>query len=288
MRDYRTFFDNIAFPEEYRAQVLPVIARIERECEAEYKALDADRLELSHYEALAARLGENLDLVMLAACIMMGIDSKVRYDARGISDEIYYASQRELTIWSKRCVVDYGHLGVLGYEWLNNFTDPHVFRIGRLEFEHKIFPKGLSYENHGVSLHGGEPVINIHIPEDGPLDHEEVLASYRKAYEFFGLRGDYPFVCSTWLLYPANVEFLPEPSNIRLFMGDFTVIHSTDEKYSRDLWRVFGRRDSYDPASLPRNNRLQANLADYLAMHDGVTGEGYGVFLHNGKEIVRK
>lgn len=286
-RELEFFCDKIDFPAEFRGELFPLIRRIEREFGEEYTVIDADRCSLGGYTALADKLGENTDKVMLALCMMMCVDAKVRYDEIGASDEIYYASMRELTIWSKRCFAERGHVGIYGHDWMNNFIEPHLFRIGRLEFERLKFEEGCEYHGHGIDLAGGDGVINIHIPEDGALCHDEVIESYRKAYEFFGLKGNSPFVCHTWLLYPGNRDFLPEKSNIRAFMDDFELVYSKDIKNCSDLWRVFGRRESYDPATLPRDNSLRKNLAEYLETHDNVTGIGYGVLVHNGENIVK-
>ena len=83
------------------------------------------------------------------------------------------------------------------------------------------------------------------------------------------------------------LEFLPENSNIRAFAEDFDIIRTDPEKNCHELWRVFGKRENYDPAELPRNNSLQRGLADYLASHDSVTGSGYGIFAFDGEKVIR-
>ena len=281
------FCDRMGFPDEYRSVVFPLIDRIEKEYLSEFEAIDADRCTVDGYYALADKMGKERDAVMLAVCIKSGILSKKRYEAMGIPDGIYYASMRDITIWAKRCFIERGHVGVYAHDWLNNFFDPHVFRIGRLEFERKQFPTGYEYSRHGVTVHGGDGVINIHIPEDGPLRHDEVLKSYKAAYKFFGLCGKYPFVTHSWLIWEKNGEFLPERSNIRDFMGDYDIVYSEEGKDPCNLWRVFGRRESYDPATLPRENSLQRNFADYLATHDGLNGVSYGIFIHDGEKIIK-
>ncbi len=287
-QEFDFFSDRIGFPPEHRSALFPIIERIDSEYTSEYSAINADRTAIGGYHALADKLGEEKDIVMLAVCFLLARDAKPRYDAAGASDEIYFDSMRELTIWSARCLAERGHIGIYGHDWLNNFFDPHLFRIGRLEFEEHKFAAEQPYSAHGVTLKKGDRVINVHIPEDGPLNHDDVLESYKAAYKFFSLSGNAPFVCETWLLWPGNLDFLPPKSNIRSFMEDYDIVFSTEEKNSRDLWRVFGRRESYNPSELPRDNSLRKNLAEYLEEHDCVTGHGYGVIIHNGDTIVNK
>jgi hypothetical protein len=71
-------------------------------------------------------------------------------------------------------------------------------------------------------------------------------------------------------------------------MDDFDIISRNDVKNDGNLWRIFGRRDSYDPENLPRNTDLQRRMADYLAANDNVTGSGYGVFVFDGEKVVKE
>lgn len=282
-----SFCDRISFPEDFRKEVFPVIEKIKKHFPGEYEAINGNRLDEAGYIDLTHKLGMSPELVTLSLCIMMGMDSRERYSAAGADDEIYYASQKEITIWAKKNYAEHGTVGTIRYEWLNNFIDPHVFRLGRLDFERYGFWNGADCTVHGVHLHGGDACINVHIPEDGKLGHEEVLESYRKAYRFFGLEGDYPFICHSWLLYPGNRDFLPAGSNIVAFLGDYDIVNTDEFTESPDLWRIYGTRDSYVPSELPRDTGLRSALADYLISHGNVYGRGYGVFIHNGDSIIK-
>lgn len=71
-------------------------------------------------------------------------------------------------------------------------------------------------------------------------------------------------------------------------MDDFDIIIKHDSKCSGDLWRVFGPCERYDDTTVfPKETKLQRAMAKYLDEHDLTTGYGYGVFLFDGKSIIR-
>ena len=285
-KSLETFLDKIYFPDEYRPFVIPVVELIDRDFKDEYRLLDSDRLNEEHYAHMAEITGTHYDLCMLALFILMGMDSKKRYDEMGIDEDIYYACMKEITIWSKRCYKDRGHVGTYGHEWHNNFFVPKVFRLGRLEFEEKLL-LDINYTVDGVTYVKDTPCLNVHIPEDGKLSHDDVLDAYKRAYKFFGLKGNYPFVCHTWMLYPGNRDFMDPDSNVMKFMNDYEVLLKWDEVNYGGLWRVFGRHDSYDPDTLPADTKLQRDLIAYLKSNGNVYGAGYGIFIHNGEKILK-
>lgn len=285
--DIVSFCAKIGLPEESQGEVFPVCEKIILDYYPEYKAINADRMNGEKYAALAAEMNIEPDLSMLAVSVLLGIDAHPLYREHGIGDDVYYDSMREITIWAKVCQKERGHTGIYGHEWLNNFMSLYIVRLKRLEFQESEFADGLTWEKHGVSVKPGDTVINIHIPEDGGLCHDDVIESYRRAYRHFGREGLAVFVCHTWLLYPGNYDFLPQTSNIRAFMDDFDIIKREDMKNCPDLWRVFGRRESYVTSELPKDTSLRLALADYLETHDNVTGYGYGVFAFDGEHVLK-
>ena len=283
------FAEKIGLPGEFLAAAEPVMAKLTEE-EAEALGRMADDPTEWHADAvhaLTGRVGAEEDPGMLAVGILLGMDAHRLYRERGIGDEVYYASMRELTVWSKTCLRERGHIGFYEWGWFRNFLTADIVRLGRLEFHRVPFHAGCRYEKNGIAVLPGDSVVNIHIPEDGPLLPELVLDAFRRAYRYFGCRGIQAFVCDSWLLWPGNYDFLGPDSRIRAFMDCFEIIDREDRKNAGDLWRVFGHRSSWDPASLPRDTELRRRMADYLAAHGGVTGTGYGVFLFDGEEIVK-
>ncbi len=291
MKDIHTikaFAEKIGLPEEAAAVALPICETIMTSYAEEYAEIFRDMKNPKQILALAKKMGMERDAVMLAVCLLLGVDVREMYAERGIDEEIYWSSMRDITVWTKTCMKMRGHVGLYEYGWIVNFLQASIVRLHRLEFHIISFPKGKTWSKAGVKVKGGNPVINIHIPEDGPLHHEDVLESYRCAYRYFGCTGVRAFVCHSWLLYPGNYEFLSETSNIRAFMDDFDLITRDDSKWSGDLWRVFGPCESYDDTSkFPCETGLQRGMKKYLDEHDGVTGAGYGIFLFDGEKVIK-
>ena len=286
-KDIETFVEKIGLDEDACREALPVCDRILADYADDYAVIAADKEDKKHIYDLADKMGTERDLTMLAASILLGIDAKALYDERGLDDGIYYACMREITIWTRTCKKMRGHVGFYEYGWFLSYLNNAIVRLGRLEFHQIHFDSDRPWEKHGVTVNPGDTVINMHIPEDGPLTPELVLDAFRRAYRFFDCTGKTPFVCESWLLYPGHYEFLPETSNIRKFMDNFDIIQSWDTKMSGDLWRVFGPDVTDDPAKLPRETGLQRGMADYMVAHDNKTGGGHGIFLFDGEKVLK-
>ena len=292
--EIRTLAEIIGLPGEATDAAIPVCEEIIKSHAEEYQKIEADISDKEAIKTLAENMKMDCDLVMLAVCLMLGAAARDLYKEKGIPEEIYCSSMRDITVWTKTCMKMRGHIGLYEYGWIVNFLKADIVRIHRLEFHIITFLHGKTWSKAGVTLDGGTPknegdhVINIHIPEDGPLNHDDVIESYRQAYRYFNCTGLAPFVCDSWLLFPGNYEFLPEKSNIRKFMDDFEIIESSKRRNCGDLWRVFGPCGSYDDLSkLPAETGLQRGMIEYLKTHDNVTGDGYGIFLFDGEKVVK-
>lgn len=284
----KAFAEKIGLPKEACTVVLPLCEKIISSYAEDYTAIFHDMQNAGLIFALAKKMNEDRDPVMLAVCLLLGTDVRDYYAERGIGEEVYWSSMRDITVWTKTCMKMRGHVGLYEYNWIINFLNASIVRLHRLEFHIISFLDNKTWSKAGVTVNSGDPVINIHVPEDGPLTHEDVLESYRRAYRYFGCTGTQTFVCHSWLLYPGNYEFLPARSNIRAFMNDFDIIQRDDSKRSGDLWRVFGPCQPFDDTSkFPRDTELQRNMIKYLDEHDFVTGAGYGIFLFDGEKGIK-
>ena len=112
----------------------------------------------------------------------------------------------------------------------------------------------------------GMPVLNMHIPEVGPLTPESVSESIAMAHDYFTAKG-YPAkvaMCESWLLDPALQEYGTAAKNILSFQNRFA-LYPWDSNGSDTFNRVFGRgTDRSDIDALPEDTGLRRGLKAYL------------------------
>lgn len=117
-----------------------------------------------------------------------------------------------------------------------------------------------------IVLAPGMPVLNIHIPEAGPLENELVDTSLEKAKAFFAMRN-YPStiaVCESWLLDTAVPVYAHQSKNICAFQQRFYK-YSLHHGVSDTKSRICGKRFiDAQPESLPVRTSLQRGLREYL------------------------
>ena len=231
-------------------------------------------------DELAEKLGERPFMLRMAFCLFCTDTMYEIFKEKGISDEVYLDSLIDLRIWAYTCMKNYGEWGMREFPWLANALRGELFRLGRLQFEYTHLDH-CGYDKHGVDYKEGDTVIGVHIPEDGRMTAEERLDSYKKAYKMF---GNPVFICETYLFYPKQYNFLPPNSNIVSFMNEFDIVYSEEDRSMKDMWRIFGLRDNYDPSGLPRETSLQRAYADHISK-TGKNGMGYGVMVFNGEKI---
>lgn len=209
--------------------------------------------------------------LFLALFARFAVDAHEEYAAKGISDDIYYDTFSDLRIWSDKCYQDYGVYGIEEYRWMQEHVRLALFRLGRLQFQ----PIAL---DHNVEIDGrlfckGQIVLNVHIPEGGPLDEQSVEQSFELARTFF--RGiPSVFMCQSWLLFPQLAEILPQGSNILKFQQSFAV-YQTDLDSTQAEERIFGQVCA-DPSCYEENTSLQQSAKAYL-IDGNKLGSGYGI-----------
>ena len=76
-----------------------------------------------------------------------------------------------------------------------------------------------------IALRYYDPMIAVHIPEDGPMNAGECRTSMQRAAQWFSQHDpDWKgFFCQSWLLDPVFQDFLPETSNIIQFQQTGTL-----------------------------------------------------------------
>lgn len=277
-------FEHIKMPEE--------CAKLALECLDRHKDTDGFKnlkekffdngFIIDHIDRYADSVGEPNRMVRLAFCLYCVDRMYDIYKQKGLSDRVYLDSLIDLRVWALTCMRNYGEWGMEEFKWLQHALRGKVIRMGRLQFEENVYEYGPDYNAHGVSLKRDDPVIGVHIPEDGPFTTEQRLDAYKQAYKYF---GNPVFVCESYLLYPPQYDFLKPESNIIKFMNEFEVVHVHEDRFRQDMWRIFGLRERYDPKELPRETSLQRGYAEHLEKTN-VNGWGYGVLIFDGEKIL--
>lgn len=208
-------------------------------------------------------------ILFLYLYLRFACDAYEEYSIRGISDDIYFDTFSDITVWCENCFRDIGEYGIKEYNWLWNHLELRLFRLGRLQFEPIVFDRTLTVNGKVVAK--DDLVLNVHIPQGEPLNYEACCNSLKWAERFF--RGVPPiFVCHSWLLYPGLKEILKPDSNIIQFQNMFTV-YETDENDRQAEERIFINL-SDKPDTYPENTGLQRNAKAYL-----ISGKKLGVGL---------
>ena len=147
--------------------------------------------------------------------------------------------------------------------------DGGVMKCNRVDTVNaRILPETAEYALNDLEpvLMEGMRVLNMHIPETGPMGVEEVAQSLKMAKEYFAAKG-YPnsvAVCESWLLDPALMTYGEGCGNILSFQNRFAKFPWPTEE-SDAVNRVFGRgTDVSDLTALKEDTRLQRGLKAYL------------------------
>lgn len=217
---------------------------------------------------------ENSPVCFLYLYSRMACEVYVYYQEHEISDEIFWATFKDISYWCDNYQREYGGFGLGEYGWFTRHIDMTLFRLGRLQFEEMNMEYAVG--NGEDRIENGTPVINIHIPQGEPLIWEECEKSIKMARERWGT--DRPYVCHSWLLYPKLADILSEHSNIREFARHFRVLR-IDFNEREAEWRIFGtvRKNVVD---YPETTGLQRNAKKYL-LEGKCLGNGWAVLESN-------
>jgi len=219
----------------------------------------------------SARAGVDERLMYLCVYLLLAVKAHEKYADSDICDRVYFDTMSDIAVWAENCRQWDGVWGISESGWLTRHVRLGIFKLGRLQFEPVVFEDNdVSFD--GRAIKKGDPVINVHIQQNTPLDHDGCRASYKAAREFFG-EGSV-FICESWLLEPELKTLLPETSNIIRFQNDFYV-HKINKKSKQFIERVFG----FNPGSFdeyPQQSSLQKK-ALILLKSGKKLGEGHGV-----------
>lgn len=258
-------YEKVKDTEEYKALVTMIIWH------RSFSDIDKEAKKVA--ETLGVHV-YTLEMVLLCNCAHIARD---RYLQRGVKENIFWDTARDIVNKLIECKNVKGVWGTFVFPWFENLYEAVIFHLGRLHFIRR------KYKNDVYAL-------DVHIPSCGPLHHEDVMKSYKLAYDFFEhTHGDYmAFRTSTWLLNPdyRGVVF-KENSNTLAFAEDFSVFQYFDDTNFSDCWRLFDVDYDGDPDKLPEDTGMRRAMKNYLK-NGGKPGRALGGFLFDGEKILRE
>ena len=263
-------YDKVIANEQANAAFSEAIATYEANIDCDYGTLTA----CSKKAARAADVHNHTTDLLLFICLSKHL--RTQYRSRGIDLAIWHDSMLDLRYKLEECKLVRGVCGMFVAFWMPGWFKMTRFALGRLQFEVTDF--GREYQKDGVTLSKESKVLNMHIPRSGaPLSKALYEDSFARAKTFFAAqfdRGQIPFVCHSWLLYPCMNEFVSERSNVRKFMEEFEIL-SWDHSDGESLWCLFDTAER-NPARLPTDTSLRRAFVERL-QSGGRVGWGYGI-----------
>ncbi|GAA1582584.1 hypothetical protein GCM10009789_40440 [Kribbella sancticallisti] len=160
----------------------------------------------------------------------------------------------------------YGRGGLHTQDWITHHFRGAIYPLGRLHYERLIVPPGPSLDDGGPEP--GDHVLGLHIPE-GRLTPSSVDESLGLAGRFFARHfpdETYRYtVCTSWVLDPQLLEYLPADSNIIRFQQRFTLrpVDPTGDDSATVVEFLFKRRLA-ELELLPRATTLQRAVIDQI------------------------
>ena len=163
--------------------------------------------------------------------------------------------------------LEHRNTGRTGFDapvWMLAVMSGSLYQLGRLQYDlrrrhplESVLPAGF-----------GEWVLDVHIPEAGPLTPDAVAASLRRAVRFFGEHfPDRPVraaVCASWLLDPYLGRHLDPSSNMVSFQRLFTAFGEPRDDQLDAVYFTFGQRSLDGLDRLPRRSSLQRLVLERL------------------------
>ena len=285
------YMQELHFPEDAKADLLTALDKM---CgDGESFAFLCDTLaayrtdRLCHLTPVLERVEEICDQLgihpytgglLLYLCLADGM--RAHYRAKGLEDALFWNALADLGYKLEECRLVYGINGSFVAQWFGGFFHLTRFALGRLQFELTTLKKPASCR--GIPLPVGSTAIGVHIPRTGTrLDHDEVKKAYEMARDFFADAfdgGPVIFNCSSWLLYPWNLEVLSPTSNLRAFILDYEIVRSGDYADYSALWRLFDCNYTGNSDDLPQNSSLRRAYAARVKRGEP-TGYGVGFFM---------
>lgn len=203
------WYSTLNFPKSYDAQFQEALENIKI----------ADTITAETYPANEKDGKRNL-LSFLFLCENL----EEKYEAQGISRDVLLDTLNDIVTYTNIWSDLKGELYLGELAWLKKHMKGSLFHLGSLQFAMGTMP----FDAPELKLAKGDPMIEIHIPENTDISPAACLDSFKKAKGFFAKH--FPefnykcFTCHSWLLDRTLTSFLPPESNIIRFQNMFKVI----------------------------------------------------------------
>jgi hypothetical protein len=189
-------------------------------------------------------------------------------DERGIPEEVAWTTLADLgrVMAIQRRI--HGEPGVGVGDWLTLHFRGAIYELGRLQFARgRIGSWAEALAAAGAHVRPGDHVLDLHIPESGPLTPEACDASLAAARAFFASHfPDEPYTvatCGSWLLDEQLEEYLDADSNIVRFQRRFHLVPGGSAADS-DIFRFVFRRPDVSLDDVPQRTRLERAIVAHL------------------------
>lgn len=163
--------------------------------------------------------------------------------------------------------------------WVSEYEEDDTFYYGN-----PISPLGKAIKQKAklpkaewqLMLEKDQPVLDMHIPEEGRMDHHLCGQSMEKAKIFFPKYFPewtyHAFTCTTWLFEPQFQKLLPHSSNIVKFQQEFylyPILSNDVQTFDRVFW---GKPKDFNKA--PRDTSLRRAIVDHYLEGGHLSGAG--------------
>lgn len=135
----------------------------------------------------------------------------------------------------------------------------------------------------------GDPILEVHIPEDGPMGFDDCGQSIREAIRNYATwipeKPFHAIVCGSWLLDPQYQDGMPETSNICRFQKECYLFPNQPGGGRSGFFRLFTHDDL---SALPRDTVMRRTYLDLLNAGGLWRGGGMVLFpedLDWGKQV---
>lgn len=151
--------------------------------------------------------------------------------------------------------------------WMSLHFTGRIFRLGRLQFELGQWRVPVA-EGEPCALAPNDPILDIHIADDGPLDFDACDTSIARAREFFPTYfPDFTwkrFGCWSWLLDTHLTKVLSESSNIVRFQRRFELAKTATPFDGQAVKFVFRKHPDTPLDALPQDTTLQRAVVAHV------------------------